>query len=220
MPAVLLKATPEQTFWRILIAAGLVLGIAVVGERDPLGVGHLTLLSLQTVGMTMLAATIPWRRGTLAVLVLAGCAVDFSMGVLLQAHVEGLENDAQSTIFPGMDFTGTAIQSSRPGPDALSPSAWNNWYSKHKLSVYDMWLRELQARYGNDPAFQKLLPGYRQTVANAEADDAKAWQGWFRDHGGEVEFLGDRTAAWSGALQILLAALFVALAARVYQSTG
>ena len=39
-----------------------------MGELDPLGVGHLTLLSLQAAGLAMIAAVIPWRRGALAVL--------------------------------------------------------------------------------------------------------------------------------------------------------
>ena len=217
-PRILAAATPEQRFWRILIAAGVLLGVAVVGERDPLGVGHLTLLSLQVVGLAMLAAVIPWRRGALTMVILAGCAVDFSFGVLLQAHVEGLDNDEQASVFPGMEFTGTAIQEVRPGPDALSPSAWNNRFGKHKLSVYDMWLRDLDRRYGSLPAFQAILPGYREAMQKAAADDAKAWQGWFAHHGGEVEFLGDHAAAWSAALQMLLVALFLGLAGWVWHT--
>jgi hypothetical protein len=217
---ILAAATPEQRFWRVLVAAGVLLGVAVVGEHDPLGVGHLTLLSLQVVGLSMLAAVIPWRRGTLTMVILAGCAVDFSFGVLLHAHVEGLENDGRASVFPGMEFTGTAIQSARPGADALSASAWNNWFEKHRLSVYDRWLRGLDRQYGSLPAFQAMLPDYRKTVQKAAADDAKEWQGWFGHHGGEVEFLGDHVAGWSAALQGLLVALFLGLAGRVYWRTS
>jgi len=164
----------------------------------------------------MLAA-IPWRRGTLAIVILTGCAVDFSFGVLLHAHVEGLDNTAQSIAFPGMEFTGGAIQSVRPGPDALSPTAWNNWFVKHQLSVYDMWRRDLDRRYGSLPAYQAMMPGYRKTVEKAAADDRKSWHGWFARHRGEAEFLGDHVAAWSAALQVALVVLFVGLAGRVYQ---
>jgi hypothetical protein len=220
IPQTLAGATPEQAFWRILVAAGVVLGVAVVGESDLFGVGHLTLLSLQVVGMSMLAAVIPWRRGTLAIVILAGCAVDFSSGVLLQAHVEGLENTAQSTVFPGMEFTGGAVQASPPGPDALSPSAWNNWFVKHRLLDYDVWLRDLKQRYGSDPAFQATLPQYKEIADKVVAGDIKNWQGWFVHHGGQVEFLGDHVGAWSAAFQVVLVALFVGLAARVYQSAN
>jgi hypothetical protein len=215
----LAPATPEQRFWRVLIAAALLLGVAVVGERDPLGVGHLTLLSLQVVGLSMLAAVVPWRRSVLTMMILAGCAVDFSCGVLLQAHVEGLDNDAQASVFPGMEFNGTAIQSVRPGPDALSASAWNNWFEKHQLAVYDRWLRDLDRQYGSLPAFQAMLPGYRTTREKAAAEDAARWQGWFAHHGGEAEFLGDHVAGWSAALQVLLLAMFVGLAGFVYTRT-
>jgi hypothetical protein len=213
-------ATPEQRFWQVLIVAGVLLGVAVVGERDPLGVGHLTLLSLQVVGLSMLAAVIPWRRGALTMVILAGCAVDFSFGVLLHVHVEGLDNDGQATVFPGMEFTGTAIQAARPGPDALSHSAWNNWFEKHRLSVYGVWLRNLNRQYGGLPSYQAMSPGYQQIMQKAASDDAKEWQGWFGHHGGEVTFLGDHVAAWSAAFQTLLVALFLGLAGSVYWRTS
>ena len=216
VPQTRAATTPEQRFWQVLIAAGVVLGVAVVGERDPLGVGHLTLLSLQVVGLSMLAAAIPWRRGILTMVILAGCTVDFSFGVLLQAHVEGLENDARGNVFPGLDFTGAAIHATPPGPDALSSSAWNNWFEKHQLAAYDGWLRGLERRYGNLPAFQKTVPDYRKNIARIRSDDAKTWQGWFTGHGGEAVFLGDHVAAWSAVFQILLVALFLGLAGRVY----
>ena len=211
----LAAATSEQVFWRILIAAGVLLGVAVVGERDPLGVGHLTLLALQVVGITAIAAAISWRRGVLTTVILLGCVVDFSFGVLLQAHVEGLENGTEA-VFPGMEFTGATIQGIAPGPEALSPSAWNNWFEKHQLSIYEVWLRELQQKSGNLPAFQAMLPDYRKTMQGAAASDTKGWQGWFQRHGGDAEFLGDHVAAWSAAFQVLLAALFLGLAGRVY----
>ncbi|MEI9971197.1 MAG: hypothetical protein WDO73_03575 [Ignavibacteriota bacterium] len=214
LPAVT-AVTPEQLFWRILIAAAVVLGIAVVGERDPLGVGHLTLLSLQVVGLTMIAALLPLKRGLLAIVIL-GCAVDFSFGVWLQAHVEGREND-RASVFPGMEFTGKTIQPISPGPDALSSSAWNNWFEKHRLSEYEVWLRDLQQKSGNLPAFQAMLPDYRKTMENAAAEDRAAWQGWFAHHGGDAEFIGDHVASGSAVLQGVLVALFLGLAGFVYR---
>jgi len=208
--------SPEQRFWQILIAAGVLLGIAVVGERDPLGVGHLTLLSLQVVGLAMLAAVVPWKRGILTMLILAGCAVDFSLGVWLHAHVEGLDNTAESNVFSGLEFSSGAIRMAS-GPDALSTSAWNNWYTKHNLAVLQRWRKDLNQRYGDDPAFQKALPGYQGTLDKAVAQDAKAWQGWFANHGGEVTFLGDHVTAWSPVFQALLVVLFLGLAGSVYR---
>jgi len=219
-PAALAATTPEQRFWQILIAAGLLLGVAVVGERDILGVGHLTLLSLQVLGLAMLAAAVPWRRGILFAVVLAGCAFDFTCGVLLQAHVESLDNTAQSTVFPGADFVNGVVQTDAPGPDALSRSCWNNWYVKHRPGIFDRWLNDMVRRFGNDPQFQAMLPGYNQNKQQAVEEDMKLWQGWFGHHSGEAEFLGDHVADGSIALQGLLVALFLGLAGRVYWRTA
>jgi hypothetical protein len=217
---VVLPAAPEQIFWRILIAATLVLGVAVVGERDPLGVGHLTLLALQVVGLAFIAAAVPWRRGALTVLILAGCAFDFSFGVLLQAHVEGLDNSAGYDVFPGVEFVGGNIQAVPPGPNSLSSSCWTNWYTKHHLAVYDWWLSDLNRKYGKDPDFQAMLPPYHALVEKARADDVRMWQGWYRRHGGEATLLGDHLPGWSGACQWLLVAGFAGLAGMVYWRTG
>jgi hypothetical protein len=205
-------AIAERQFWMILILAGLVLGVAVVGERDPLGVGHLTLLALQMLGITMLAAVIPWRRRTtLAIVILAGCTVDFSLGVLLQARVESLDNSPGSIVFPGMEFSGGQIQTAAPGPGVLSNSAWNNWFVKHQIAAYYWWSRALEAQYGRDPAFQAIRPQLEAGIAKARSDDATSWQGWFDRNGGEVEFLGDHVAGASGAGTNIATALLLAL---------
>lgn len=215
-----LPATPEQIFWRILIAAGLVLGVAVVGERDPLGVGHLTLLSLQAVGLAMLAAVVPRKGRALTLVILLGCAVDFGFGVLLHAHVESLDNTAVSAVFPGLEFANGQIQRIPPSSDALSRSAWNNWFSKHRFAAYQRWLADLERKYGSDPAFQAIVPGYRSQMDRDKSEDTQRWQGWFAGHGGEVTFLADHVAAWSVVFQVLLIALFLGLAGSVYWRTA
>jgi len=218
------KPTPQQRFWLFLIVGGLVLGIAVVGERDPQGVGHLTLLSLQMLGLSLLAAAIPWQRRVLVAAVLTGCAVDFSMGVFLQARVESLDNSPQGIVFPGMEFVQAQIQTAPPGPAALSGSAWTNWFVKHKLAAYYWWLRALDAQYANDASFKVLRSRFEDRIRQARSDDATAWQGWFDRHDGEVQFLGDHVAGTTGAgtniALAMLAILFVALAGATYWRTS
>ena len=102
----------------------------------------------------------------------------------------------------------------------FSNSAWNNWFQKHRLSVYYTWLRDLVRKYGNLPSFQAMLPGYEETLKKALSDDATMWQGWFSRHNGEVVFLGDDAAAWSGALQVLLAVLFIGLVGGAWWRAG
>ena len=211
-PQTIAVVTPEQRFWRVLIAAAILLGIAVVGERDVQGVAHLTLLSLQALGLAMLAAAAPWRRRTLAALILAGCAVDFGGGVLLHAHVESLENSARSTPFANVVFGRNSIQAPPPAPDRLSTSAWGNWFVKHQLAAYSWAVRDLERRSGGDPA-------YRQILDKAQSDDDTIWQGWFRNHGGEAVFLGDHFAAWSAAAEALLVVLFLGLAGGVWRGS-
>lgn len=101
-----------------------------------------------------------------------------------------------------------------------SRSAWNNWFVKHRLAAYHWWFRDLSQRYGNDPAFQRMLPGYKRTMDQSAANDATAWQGWFGRHGGEVEFLGDHVAGGAVAFQVVLVVLFAGLAGAVYGRAG
>jgi hypothetical protein len=222
-PEIAAGAPSLRRFWLVLIVAGVLVGIAVVGESDPLGVAHLTLLALQALGLSMLAAAIPWRRRSLAILLLAGCAVDFSMGVLLQARVESLDNTAHTRVFPELDFAGGAIQNTKPGADTLTYSAWQNWYFKHRLALHERWVAELGKRHGNDGAFQKILPKLTSQIATMEAEDATTWQGWFGRHGGELEFLGDHLASRVGPMTgvgtALLVALFLGLAGGVILRT-
>ena len=74
------KARPEWRFWRIMIPFCVVAGVAVVGERDLFGSAHLTMLPLEVLGLSLIAASFPWRR-KVAVWLLAGCAIDFGLGV-------------------------------------------------------------------------------------------------------------------------------------------
>ncbi len=75
------------------------LGIAVVGERDLMGVAHLTLLPIELLGITMLAAAFPWRRG-LAVMIVAGCVFDFALGIFLHRRVQHLDNLQEKQFSP------------------------------------------------------------------------------------------------------------------------
>ena len=164
------------------------------------------------------------RRRSVAILLLAGCAVDFSLGVLLQARVEGLENTATTTVFPGMAFAGGTIQTASPGPNALSHTAWDNWYGKHQLAFLLRMFREFEDRSGNDPAFQRILPPMSAQIAQARADDASMWQGWYQRHDGEMEFLGDHVAGGAGVgtkvATAFLLMLFLGLAGSVFLRTS
>jgi hypothetical protein len=82
------RARPELRFWLAFVVGSFVLGIAVHGTPDDVGLVHICLQPLMLLGVVFVAASVPdlpvWLRGV----ALAGCAVDFSMGVLLQFAME------------------------------------------------------------------------------------------------------------------------------------
>jgi len=196
-------AGAERGFWLWLIPAAVVLGIAVVGERDVNGLAHLTLIPLETIGLAWLAANCRWRRWA-AWLVLAGALVDFPMGVMLQARVENLENGPGDTAFAGLRLVRGGFAMEAPPPDAPSRSAWQNWFSKHEHALPGQWRGELDRHPGDDtrPA--------RAFLDQLDRDDQNAWQGWFGRHGGTLTYLGDAFGeGWAPGG--LLAALWLAL---------
>lgn len=182
----------EKWFWRLLVPFCVVAGIAVVGERNPGGVAHLTLLAVEMLGLTLLAVAFS-RRRVVAYVITAGCIVDFSLGVFLQAHVESLENTPQKTIFPGPSFTNGEFQVV-PGPSSLSKSAMGNWYRKHQYALTRQLIRDLDRDQREDPAFRRMVPAARAQFQQGLDEDAELFHGWYARHGGEVTFLGDHFA--------------------------
>jgi 4-amino-4-deoxy-L-arabinose transferase-like glycosyltransferase len=116
------RRSEEQSFWLILVPFCLVLSVAVHGERETFGVAHVTLQPMVALGLTLLAAGLASLGRVAGVLLLAGCILDFSLGVFLQARVENAENTADQIV-----FTNQTTQ--------LSGSAWLNWFQKHQLAA-------------------------------------------------------------------------------------
>jgi hypothetical protein len=195
------QSGPERSFWLAMIPFCVAVGIASTGERDPLGTAHLTLLPLEVLGLSLLAATFPLRR-TLWTLVVAGCLMDFSLGIFLHVHLEGLENSPQKQIFPGLNV----VVGKRPNPvltqDSLSGTAWGNWILKHQYAQ----LAELSRIPNTDGAFSQAQ------MQKSLEDDELYWHGWYARHNGAIEFLGDHAAGESGMGTKVLACLLVVLA--------
>jgi hypothetical protein len=182
--------TPLRNFWLALIAFSVTVGLLVVGERDFYGVGHLTLLSMFALGLTLLAVRFGSSR-TMAMLIVAGCAIDFALGVFLQARVEHMENRPGHTVFSGLTVSGTGIDIGTPGPDSLSAAAWGNWFRKHQYALSRQWARDLAAFRPNDPALEPTRAALRPTLEQSLRDEEKIWHGWYGAHGGNIVFFGD-----------------------------
>jgi hypothetical protein len=194
----------ERRFWYALIPACVVIGIAVVGERDVNGVPHLTLLSMEVLGLSFLASRFLSLRVALRLLLIAGCALDFYFGVLLQARVEGLENTADHQVFPDMLILFGKV----PGlPGALegrgvsgtvSKDMWTIWAMKHGYELSARQLITIPQQYHNRKAFPELWPQIKAQLDKPIADDAHYWGGWASRHGGAASYLGDWVAGESG----------------------
>jgi len=196
-----LRSGSERSFWVAMIPFCVIAGIASTGERVPLGAAHLTLLPMEILGLSVLAAMFPLRRALLT-LVVAGCLIDFSFGIFLHAHIESLENSPQKTIFPSLSVIGANQTSPVVTPDSPSPKDWNNWILKHQYAQ----LIELS----QSPHPDAVLGRARREEWLRE--DEVYWHGWYARNNGVTEFLGDHTASESGLGTKILAGLLVVLA--------
>jgi hypothetical protein len=211
------QAGAARAFWLAMIAFCVVVGIASVGERDPLGVAHVTLLPLEVLGLSLLAAMFPMRRALL-ILVVVGCLSDFSLGIFLHAHIESLENTRQKTIFTGLRFEGDqgSIGVGGMGPNSLSRWGWTNWFRKHQYALATEWLLELSRYRPDDADFQERSSGLRTELQERLHEDEDYWHGWYARNDGSIKFLGDDVAGesdgWGTSLSAcLLIALMLAL---------
>jgi hypothetical protein len=205
----------DWRFWRVLIPLCVFVGVAVVGERSPFGAAHLTLIPLEILGLSLVAAAFPWRRAA-AIAVVAGCIVDFSLGVFLQARVEALENTPRRTVFTaGLNPEYGGFQMGSPTRDGLSEPAWENWFFKHRFALCRRFLGMLAGYQPPDAADRQLASRAQAQLQRHLDEDAVYWRGWWGRHDYTLAFLGDDVAGPSGegaiVPQALLVILFLAL---------
>jgi len=205
----------EWRFWRVLIPCCVIVGIAVVGERDHYGSAHLTLIPLEILGLSLIAAAFPWPRAA-AIAIVAGGLVDFSLGVFWQARVEALENTPQRTVFTAdLNPAYGRFQPGSPTPDGLSETAWANWYFKHRFALCRQILATLPGYPAADTAAQQAASLARAGLRRYQNEDAVYWRGWWGRHDYALAYLGDDVAGESGegagVPQAALVILFLAL---------
>jgi hypothetical protein len=180
----------ERNFWLMLIGFSLLIGLAVVGERDYFGVAHLTLVPLELLGITLLAAKFISRRW-IAYLVVAGCAIDFSMGIFLHARVQHLDNTPGHIYFTGLSYDRGQFSIGAAGPDSMNMAAWRNWMGKHQVALCRQWLATGEAYHRGDPAFEQAKVDLRAAIAERLQEDDTIWHGWYGRHGGGFDLIGD-----------------------------
>jgi hypothetical protein len=195
----------ERNFWLMLIGFSLLIGLAVVGERDSFGVAHLTLVPLELLGITLLSARFFSRR-LVAYLIVAGCAIDFSLGIFFHARIQHLDNTPQHTYFTGLSYDRGQFAVGAPGPESLRVSAWRNWLGKHQVAYRQMWLALGESYRRDDPSVEPARVALRAAIAEQLKEDDTLWHGWYRRHGGEITLIGDHFGEGDAASVLLVLA--------------
>jgi hypothetical protein len=180
----------RDIFWFAFVSFVVLLGVAVVGERDAAGSAHLTLQPLIVLGLTFLAARFftlgPFARVT----VILGCMADLAFGVFLQYDLENYENDACAERFV------SAVRQAALGLNVetetdIAPAATANWQLK-RYAFIPTTLAPAFAALPLNPenhamVMQKLL--LQSRVLRDE--DLRAWRGWWKRHSDRLTLLGD-----------------------------
>ncbi|HLH20795.1 MAG TPA: hypothetical protein VKX45_26455 [Bryobacteraceae bacterium] len=201
----------KRAFWRFFVPFCVVLGIAVVGERDPNGVPHLTLLSLEALGLALLAANFRQLPQPLRFLLIAGCCADFYFGVYLQARMESMENTPRRVVYPDLQYAGGRFLTNGLGPDNLGNAAWQAWALKHRVALIGHWIEDLPRLHGDEPLFRQWWPSMEKQFRELRDFDAANCGGWGARHGGTVEYLGDLVAGPSGQGVVVAGWIFAAM---------
>lgn len=106
------------TFWALFVPACAVLGVAVHTIPDAYGLAHICGQPLLLLGVAFLAASFRSLPAWLRWAALAGCVVDFALGVLLHFHLENY-------VWHLGETAGRWVV--EPSPDNLSGYALSNW---------------------------------------------------------------------------------------------
>jgi hypothetical protein len=210
---------PEHRFWLVFLPCCVVLGIAVVGERDPNGSAHLTLLPLEALGLTLVAAAFPWKRAV-AIAVLAGGLVDFSLGIYLNARIESFENTSRETVFnAALRPADGEFQPGSQTPDMLvKGTAWTNWFDKHRYEIVRLYSHKADEYHPADAAGQATATRLREKLKGELLNDMALFQGWWARHDDSLYYLGDEVAGESGEFAVLPQALMFLLLAGMFWS--
>jgi hypothetical protein len=116
----------ERLFWAFFVGASFLLGIGThPPPTDPYGLAHISCQPLALLGLALLASAFDGLPRGVRCLVVAGCTLDFVLGVLLQLH---LENE----VF-GWHVLTQGVEAGRV--EGLGRNAVGNWIAKSRYGV-------------------------------------------------------------------------------------
>jgi hypothetical protein len=183
-------ASPQRRFWQIFVPYLFAAAFILAGERALFGLAHLILLSAFAIGLTLLAANFT-RRRWLSYLIVAGCAIDFTLGVFLQARIEHLENTPQQTPFTRIQFDRQSMDVAPANPDTLSRPSGENWFRKHQFALAEKWLAGLAVSHPDGRGLTPAMESARNALQEIVRQDDTMYGGWYKRNHGEITFLGD-----------------------------
>ena len=184
------RGGPERTFWALLIPFSIAACFALAGERDYFGQAHIILISMMAIGLALVAGSFTMRRWV-SVLIVAGCAVDFTLGVFLHARVEHLENVSGQTPFARIQVGAARLDLAPAGPEALSRPTGGNWFRKHQYALSEQWLRGLAASHPDGRGLTPAQETARNELMTIVRQDDAMFGGWYKRNGGQLVFFGD-----------------------------
>ncbi len=149
----------------------------------------------------------------IAFAVLAGCAIDFGLGVFLHARVEHLENTQAHTYYTGLGVKAGQFQVGMFGPDSVGHISWRNWFNILQPILGREWLAAAEQYHPGDPRLEESRAALHSAMAEKLTEDDRFWYGWFARHGGEVVYLGD----WFGDTDVTSVLLALAAAGLLWR---
>jgi hypothetical protein len=194
----------ERNFWLALVLFSVTANFALHGERDRYGLAHITLFAMIAIGLTLLAGMFTSRRA-ISLLIVAGCAIDFGLGIFLQAQIEHLESMPDPAVFAHIQAGGLGMDLADPGTSTLSRQAGANWFLKHQYALSERWLRDLDDVHPDGRGFTPMQAIVQKALVEVVRQDDTLFGGWYKRHGGELVFFGDYfgNTEWSSALLVI-----------------
>ncbi|HEY8181207.1 MAG TPA: hypothetical protein VII32_03135 [Thermoanaerobaculia bacterium] len=181
----------RDVFWLALVPFAVLLGVAVVGERDAAGSAHLTLQPLIVLGVTFLAARF-FTLGSLArAVIILGCVADLTLGVFLHHDLENYESDACAEQFRAQvrsSGSGLYVQTESD----IGPAANANWQLK-RFALVPNTIREAIASAGISATTRSAILESLEAQSRAlKNQDRRDWASWWQRHSDRLMTIGDR----------------------------
>jgi hypothetical protein len=180
----------RDVFWMTLVSVVILLGVAVVGERDAAGSAHLTLQPLIVLGVTFLAARFFTLGPLIRAIVILGCLADLTLGVFLHHDLENYESDACAEHFQAQvrsSGLGLYVQTESD----IGPAANANWQLKRYTLVPDTIRGAIASAPLNATTRSAILQSVETQSRTLKEQDRRDWALWWQRHGNRLTMLGD-----------------------------